>query len=173
MRFRVLTGFRFERRGRGEDAESAEKLYCEDRYRLFILDNRMATLEKLNEISRTVIGCAMEVHKEVGPVVLESAFRQCMCHELYLRQIPFETELSLPVSYKGMQIETGYRMDLLVCGLIVVELKSVESILSVHEAQLMTYLRLGRYPLGLLINYRVKLLRQGIKRFINSKAITQ
>jgi GxxExxY protein len=131
----------------------------------------MATLDELNAISSTVIGCTMEVHKEVGPVVLESAFRQCMCHELYLRRIPFEIELSLPVAHKGLQIETGYRMDLLVCGLIVVELKSVESVLPVHEAQLMTYLRLGKYPLGLLINYRVKLLRQGIKRFINSKAL--
>jgi GxxExxY protein len=131
------------------------------------------TLDEVNAISHKVIGCAMEVHKEIGPVVLESAFRQCLCHELHLQHIPFETELSLPVTYKGMNVETGYRMDLLVCGLVVVELKSLESILPVHEAQLMTYLRLGRYPLGLLINYRVKLLRQGgIKRFINSKVIS-
>ncbi|NJM42421.1 MAG: GxxExxY protein [Anaerolineae bacterium] len=129
------------------------------------------TLDQVNAISTQVIGCAMEVHKQLGSIVLESAFRQCLCHELHLRHIPFETEMSLPVEYKGLRIETGYRMDLLVCGLVVVELKAVENILSVHEAQLMTYLRLGNYPLGLLINYKVKLLRQGIKRFINSKAL--
>ena len=106
------------------NAERAEKTQRAQRKIIFWLSVFLeiimgATLDEVNAISSTVIGCAIEVHKEVGPVVLESAFRQCLCHELHLRQIPFEIELSLPVEYKGLKIETGYRMDILVCGLVV------------------------------------------------------
>ncbi len=116
------------------------------------------------ELSRQIISAAISVHRELGPGLLESAYQACLCHELALRHIPFETEVPLPVPYKGVRIECGYRMDLVVNRSIALELKSVEKILPVHNAQLMTYLRLSGLRVGLLINFNVEILRRGIIR---------
>ena len=118
----------------------------------------------LNQITQAVIGAAMEVHRTLGPGLLESAYHECLCRELTVRGIPFERERALPVEYKGVRLECGYRLDLLVAGAVVVEVKSVEELAPVHEAQLITYLRLGGWRVGLLINFNVSMLKQGIRR---------
>ena len=118
----------------------------------------------LDEITRAVIGAAIEVHRHLGPGLLESAYEECLCRELSLRQIPFERQKPLPLEYKGLRLECGYRLDLLVAGSVVVEIKAVEEILPVHEMQLVTYLRLGGWKVGLLINFNVPVLKQGIRR---------
>jgi len=104
------------------------------------------------------------VHRHLGPGLLESAYQTCLARELTLRGIPFESEVPLPLSYKGSQVECGYRLDLLVDGKVVVELKAVDALLPVHEAQLMTYLRLSGCRVGLLINWHVPVLKDGVKR---------
>jgi len=121
-----------------------------------------------NEISGKIIGAAIEVHKVLGPGLLESAYEACLCEELMARQIPFVRQKELPVSYKGKQLDCGYRLDLVIAGLVVVELKSIESLQPIHEAQLLTYLKLGGWKLGLLINFNVHLLKNGIKRIANN-----
>jgi GxxExxY protein len=117
-----------------------------------------------NEITEAVIGAAIEVHRAIGPGLLESAYVQCLCYELNLRKLPFLLELPVPISYKGLKLDCGYRVDLLVAETVVVEVKAVERIAPVHEAQLLTYLRLGGWKVGLLINFNVSLLRDGIVR---------
>jgi GxxExxY protein len=119
---------------------------------------------KINEITEAVIGAAIEVHRALGPGLLESAYTQCLCYELTLRKLPFETEVPLPVTYKGLKLDCGYRLDLVVAGTVVVEVKAIERFVPVHEAQLLTYLRLGGWKAGLLINFNVPVLRDGIKR---------
>src|SRR3954470_17596251 len=121
----------------------------------------------LNRISEAVIGAAIEVHKEMGAGLLESIYEQCLCRELSLRGLRFECQKPLPVTYKGMKLDCGYRIDILVEKAVVIEIKAVEKVLPIHEAQLLTYLRLGGWQLGLLINFNVELLRQGIKRLVN------
>jgi GxxExxY protein len=111
-----------------------------------------------------VIGAAIEVHRHLGPGLLESAYEQCLCHELHLRGLSFKRQVDLPVSYKGLTLDCGFRIDLIVCEDVVVELKAVERILPVHEAQLLTYMKLAAKPVGLLINFNVPLLTQGIIR---------
>jgi GxxExxY protein len=120
-----------------------------------------------NELSNIIIGKAIEVHRVLGPGLLESAYRQCLFYELGNLGLKVEMEKSLPINYKGIEIDHGYRIDLLINDLVVVELKTVETIIDVHEAQVLTYLKLGNYKLGLLINFNVKLLKNGIKRFVN------
>ena len=122
--------------------------------------------QRINAITQAVIGAAMEVHRTLGPGLLESAYQECLCRELSVRGIPFERERALPVEYKNVRLECGYRLDLLVAGAVVVEVKAVEAIAPVHEAQLLTYLRLGGWRVGLLINFNVVLLKQGIRRKI-------
>ena len=117
-----------------------------------------------NEITEAVIGAAIEVHRAIGPGLLESAYVQCLCYELNLRKLPFLLELPVPISYKGLKLDCGYRVDLLVAETVVVEVKAVERIAPVHEAQLLTYLRLGGWKVGLLINFDLSLLRDGIVR---------
>jgi GxxExxY protein len=119
---------------------------------------------EINQITGEVIGAAIEVHKHLGPGLLESAYETCLSHELDLRSIPYERQKPLPVSYKGISLESGYRIDLLVREMVVIELKAVDAILPIHEAQLLTYLRLGRWKAGLLINFNVPVLKQGIRR---------
>jgi GxxExxY protein len=119
---------------------------------------------KVNEITEAVIGAAIEVHRALGPGLLESAYIQCLCYELTLRKIPFELELPLPVVYKGIKLDCGYRVDMVVVGAVVVEVKAIEHIAPVHEAQLLTYLRMGGWQAGLLINFNVPVLRDGIVR---------
>src|SRR3989442_2642084 len=118
----------------------------------------------INEITEAIIGSSIDVHRELGPGLLESAYRQCLCHELQLRGLPFVWERPLPVIYKGLRLDCGYRVDLIVAEAVVVELKTVDHLAPVHDAQLLTYLRLGGWKLGLLINFNVALLRNGIHR---------
>jgi GxxExxY protein len=118
----------------------------------------------VNDVTHAVIGAAMEVHRRLGPGLLESAYQECLCHELVLTGIPFEYEVKLPLEYKGIRLEHGYRVDLVVAGRVVVEVKSIETIAPIHEAQLITYLRLGGWKVGLLINFNVVVLKQGIRR---------
>jgi GxxExxY protein len=118
----------------------------------------------VNILTREIIGAAIEVHRHLGPGLLESAYRRCLMQELSLRGISFESELPVPLQYKGMQLESGYRLDLLIQDAVVVETKSVEALAKVHEAQLLTYLRLGGWSVGLLINFNVEVLKNGIRR---------
>ena len=121
----------------------------------------------LNEISGKVIGGAIEVHRELGPGLLESAYEICLRYELQQRGLRVEQQVTQPVFYKGLQLECGYRLDLLVENQVIVELKAVEAILPIHSAQLLTYLKLRQLRLGLLINFNVPILKNGIKRLIN------
>jgi GxxExxY protein len=119
---------------------------------------------RANELTEVVIGAAIEVHKALGPGLLESAYLVCLCRELALRGVPFEYEVKLPVTYKGANLDCGYRIDLLVDQRVVVELKAVEAIEPIHEAQLLTYLRLSGCKVGLIINFNVPVLKDGIRR---------
>ena len=119
----------------------------------------------MNQVTGTIIGAAIEVHRALGPGLLESAYQQCLCRELTLRSIPFIRQLSLPVRYKGLELECAYRVDLLVDE-VVVEIKSISEIAPIHEAQLLTYMKLGHWRLGLLINFNVAVLTRGIRRLI-------
>ncbi len=124
--------------------------------------------DKLNALSHEVIGAAMEVHKALGPGLLESAYETCLAHELQRRNIVFARQFALPLCYKGMSLECGYRIDLFIEETLVVELKSLRQLEPIHEAQLLTYMKLSKAPLGLLINFNVPLLKDGIKRMANT-----
>jgi GxxExxY protein len=117
-------------------------------------------------LSNKVIGCAIEVHRELGPGLLESAYEACLAHELSRAGIRFVLQKSMPVGYKGVLIDCGYRLDVLVEDELILELKAVEEILGIHEAQILTYLKLAKLKTGLLINFNVVALKQGIKRFV-------
>ena len=121
---------------------------------------------EFDELSQNVIGCAIEVHRNLGPGLLESTYRQCLACELSHVRIPFQMELPLPVRYKGLLLDCGYRIDLLVRTDLIVEIKSVETLLPIHQAQILTYLRLSKVSLGLLIDFNVTKLQNGIKRFV-------
>lgn len=121
---------------------------------------------QLNEITGKVIGAAIEVHRQLGPGLLESAYTECLCREFLIREISFEKEKPLPVEYKGVKLECGYRLDFLVEKLVVLEIKAIEAIAPIHEAQLVTYLKLGGWRIGLLINFNVLILKNGIRRKI-------
>ena len=125
------------------------------------------TLMEINRITSAVIGAAIEVHRHLGPGLLESAYDECLGSELTLRESPFERQYPLPVEYKGIRLDCGYRLDYLVANQVVLELKSVEMIMPVHEAQLLTYLQLGGWYAGLLINFNVEILKNGITRKVN------
>ena len=115
-------------------------------------------------LTRAIIAAAMDVHRALGPGLLESVYHACLSHELTLRGITFRQEVELPISYKGVKLDCGYRVDLIVDEKVVVELKSVQEVLPVHEAQLLTYLRLTGLRVGLLINFNVAVLKNGIRR---------
>jgi GxxExxY protein len=115
-------------------------------------------------LTREIIAAAIEVHRALGPGLLESTYQACLCRELNLRDIEFRQQVDLPVAYKGIQLDCGYRIDLVVQNKVVLELKSVEHILPVHEAQLLTYLRLTGLRVGLLINFKEAVLKDGIRR---------
>lgn len=117
-----------------------------------------------NETTSNIIGAAIEVHKKLGPGLLESAYSECLAREFLLRNIPFRREVPVPVVYKGVHLECGYRLDFLVNESVVVEIKAVDVMPPVYEAQLLTYLRLGGWSIGLLINFNVPVLKQGIRR---------
>ena len=121
-----------------------------------------------NRLTEVIIGAAIEVHRELGPGLLESAYRECLCHELKLRGLHFEYEIPLPVQYKGVKLDCGYRLDIVVEDQVILELKTVEKLLPIHEAQLLTYLKMKKCRLGLLINFQVPVLKDGIKRIVNN-----
>ena len=122
----------------------------------------------INQLSSKIIGAAIEVHKVLGPGLLESAYEKCLCRELKLRRLSFDAQKPLPVVYKGVEIDCGYKMDLVVKNAIVVELKSCEKIEPIHKAQLLTYLKLSGLNLGLLLNFNVPIMREGITRIVNN-----
>ena len=124
--------------------------------------------QAINDLSHAVIGAAIEVHREFGPGLLESAYEGALCRELTLRGIPHARQVMMPVVYKGEAIDTGYRVDILIDQRLALELKAVEKLLPVHAVQLLTYLRLGNFFLGLLINFNVRKLVDGIERVSNS-----
>ena len=119
-----------------------------------------------DRVARQVVDAAFAVHSALGPGLLESVYEQCLAHELGLRGVPYRRQVCLPLCYKDLEIEGGLRLDLLVADMIVVELKAVERILPVHEAQVLTYLRLARLRLGLLVNFNVPLVKDGVRRII-------
>ena len=116
------------------------------------------------QLTEAIIGAAIDVHRELGPGLLESAYEECFCHELYLRNLSFQRQLALPVLYKGIKLDCGYRLDVIVQERVLVELKSIEQILPIHQAQLLTYLRLSGTKIGLMINFNVAVLKNGILR---------
>ncbi len=121
----------------------------------------------INALTDSVIGAAIEVHKSLGPGLLESAYEECLAHELALGKIFFERQMPLPVRYKGVRLDCGYRLDFVIENCVVLELKATETLHSIYEAQLLSYLKLGGWPVGLLINFNVPVLRKGIKRLVN------
>jgi GxxExxY protein len=118
------------------------------------------------ELTGAIIGAAMEVHKALGPGLLESAYEECLCRELALKKLAFQRQVELPVYYKGVKLDCGYRMDLVVADRVVVEIKSVDLVMPIREAQLLTYLRLSQKPIGLLIKFKVSVLKDGVTRKI-------
>src|SRR6185503_5472937 len=115
---------------------------------------------QINQLTHEIIGSAIEVHRKLGPGLLESAYRSCLCHELTLRNIQIKYEDPLPLQYKGLRLKRGYRVDIIVEGLVAVEVKSVAALAQIHDAQLLTYMRLGGWRLGLLINFNVEVLKK-------------
>ena len=122
---------------------------------------------KENPLVSQVIGCAIEVHKALGPGLLESAYEACLCRELELQNIPFRRQAPLTFEYKGVPVDCAYRMDIVVADLLLLELKSVDQIHPIHEAQIISYLKLAKLKQGLLINFNVRLLKDGLRSFLN------
>jgi len=121
---------------------------------------------RFDKLSNQVIGCALEVHRNLGPGLLESTYEQCLAYELKTVGITFKLQHSLPVEYKDIKLDCGYRIDVLIDDSIIVELKSVDKILPIHQAQLLTYMKLSNISIGLLMNFNVKYLKDGIKRMV-------
>jgi len=121
---------------------------------------------KFDQLSNQVIGCALEVHRNLGPGLLESTYEQCLAYELNTAGIPFKLQYPFPVEYKSIKLDCGYRIDVLVDDTIILELKSVDKILPIHQAQLLTYMKLAGISIGLLINFNVNYLKDGIKRMV-------
>ena len=121
----------------------------------------------INDLTGKVIGAAIEVHKFLGPGLLESTYEKCLCRELELKKFFFERQKELPVEYKGVKLDCGYRLDILVENRLIVELKACESLQPIHEAQLLTYLKLTGIKVGLLLNFNVPVLKEGIRRLVN------
>jgi len=124
------------------------------------------TVENRDPLTERVIGLAIEVHRQLGPGLLESAYEECLCHELRTHEIEFQRQVTLRILYKGELLDCGYRMDLVVAQSLIVEVKSVEKLLPLHEAQLLTYMKLSGIKTGLLLNFNALLLKQGIKRMV-------
>jgi len=121
-------------------------------------------MKNLNELTDAIIGAAMEVHRTLGPGLLESTYEMCLCRELSIRGITFERQVPIPVEYKGVKLDCGYRADIVVDETILIEIKAVDSVLSIHDAQLLSYLKLGGWKIGLFINFNVELLKHGLRR---------
>ena len=121
----------------------------------------------INELTESIIGAAIEVHRHLGPGLLESAYEECLCYELSRLGLGFARQVAVPVEYKGLNLDCSYRLDLLVEDSVIVEVKALEQILAVHPAQLLTYLKATGKPVGLLINFNVPILANGVKRVVN------
>ena len=121
---------------------------------------------QFDKLSNQIIGCAIEVHKNLGPGLLESTYEQCLAYELKRANISFKLQHPLPVEYKGVKLDCGYRIDMLIDNSVIVELKSVDNILPIHQAQLLTYMKLSGVRIGLLMNFNVKFMKTGIKRMV-------
>ena len=126
----------------------------------------MQKFQNINDLTGAVIGAAIEVHKVIGPGLLESTYEVCLCHELKLRKFSLERQKELPVEYKGVRLDCGYQLDIIIAGKLIVELKACDRLLPIHEAQLLTYLKLTGIKTGLLINFNVPILKDGIKRMV-------
>ncbi len=121
---------------------------------------------EFDKLSNRVIGCAIEVHRTLGPGLLESTYEQCLAREMMLTGLSFQLQYPQPVEYKGLRLDCGYRIDLFVEEQLIIELKSVSQLTTVHEAQLLTYMKLAKASIGLLINFNVKMLKDGVRRFV-------
>lgn len=128
-------------------------------------------MQNLNELTRLIIGKAIEVHRALGPGLLESAYHQCLIYELQMAGLKVEVEKPLPIIYKEIKLDKGYRADVLVNDTVLVEVKSVSTLTEVDQAQVLTYLRFSEYPIGLLINFNVLLLKDGLRRFVKNTSI--
>lgn len=124
--------------------------------------------KEIEAVATIAVDSMVRVHRELGPGLLESTYQACLAHELRSRGLSVECEVSLPVRYAGLEIEAGYKIDMLVADCIVIENKAVQTILPIHEAQLLTYLKLSRRKLGFLVNWNVRLIKDGIKRIVNN-----
>lgn len=118
--------------------------------------------------SSDILGAAIEVHRRLGPGLLESAYEECLCREMFLRHIPLERQVALPLDYRGMRLDCGYRLDVIAYGSVLIEVKAVTKVLPIHRAQVLTYLKLTGIHLGFLINFNVEVLRSGIYRIVNN-----
>lgn len=118
------------------------------------------------ELTHQIIGAAMDVHRELGPGLLENVYEECLCHELAARRIQFEKQKPIPVVYKGTKLDCGYRADIVVCGRVILEIKAISSVAPIHDAVMLTYLRLSGCKIGLLINFHSALLKDGIHRYV-------
>ena len=121
-------------------------------------------MKNLNEVTDAIIGAAMEVHRALGPGLLESTYEMCLCRELSIRGLSFKRQVPIPVEYKGVKLDCGFRADIVVDNTILVEIKAIESLAAIHDAQLLSYLKLGGCKIGLLINFNVELLKHGVRR---------
>ena len=121
-------------------------------------------MKNLNEVTDAIIGAAMEVHRALGPGLLESTYKMCLCRELSIRGLSFKRQVPIPVEYKGVKLDCGFRADIVVDNTILVEIKAIESLAAIHDAQLLSYLKLGGCKIGLLINFNVELLKHGVRR---------
>ena len=121
---------------------------------------------EINELTRLIIGAAIEVHKQLGPGLLESAYEECLAYELTKSGLPIERQKPVPVIYKEIKLDYGYRIDILVNDVVVLELKSIDAFAPVHEAQILTYMKFARKSIGLLINFNVTVLKNGLKRYV-------
>ena len=122
---------------------------------------------KEEKLTEAIIGAAIEVHRILGPGLMESAYEECLCHELSLRNIAFTRQVHLPVKYKNVRLDCGYRLDVLCEDKVILELKAIEQLLPIHEAQIITYLKISNKPVGLVINFNVPVLKDGIIRRVN------
>ncbi|MGC3992171.1 MAG: GxxExxY protein [Chthoniobacteraceae bacterium] len=127
-------------------------------------DTKTPSLEEVDGVAKQIVDAAFKVHSSLGPGLLESVYEVCLAHELHRRGLSFDRQVSLPVEYEGLRLESGLRLDLLVADCVIVEIKAVEALLPVHKAQLLTYLKLSGHHIGLLINFNTPLIKDGIKR---------
>jgi GxxExxY protein len=131
------------------------------------MHHRDTETQRLNQITEQIIGCAIEIHRALGPGLLESAYEECLCYELSQKELKFKRQVALPVVYKEVKLDCGYKLDIVVEDLVIIEIKAVQNLLPVHEAQLLSYLKSGNKPVGLLINFHISVLKNGLKRLRN------